>query len=47
MPAYVLDVQMEFGGFGQSGIGRELGKMALSNYTECKSVGIMLEGEKL
>ena len=47
MPAYVLDVQMEFGGFRQSGIGRELGEMALSNYTECKSVGIMLEGEKL
>jgi len=31
-----------FGGFKESGIGRELGEAALHNYTQNKSVGIML-----
>jgi aldehyde dehydrogenase (NAD+) len=34
--------QVPFGGFKESGIGRELGKYALSNYTQVKSVRIRL-----
>jgi aldehyde dehydrogenase (NAD+) len=34
--------QVPFGGFKESGIGRELGKYALSNYTQIKSVRIRL-----
>lgn len=36
--------QLPFGGFKESGIGRELGEAALSNYTESKSVAIRLGG---
>ncbi|ROT43457.1 aldehyde dehydrogenase [Sodiomyces alkalinus F11] len=36
--------QAEFGGYKQSGIGRELGEMALLNYTENKTVAIRLGG---
>ncbi|AJP38342.1 AHL_G0015350.mRNA.1.CDS.1 [Saccharomyces cerevisiae] len=32
-----------FGGFGQSGIGREMGEAALSNYTQTKSVRIAID----
>lgn len=39
----VFDVATPFGGFKQSGIGRELGSYALNNYTEVKSVYISLE----
>jgi len=31
-----------FGGYRQSGIGRELGKYALSNYTNVKTVQVNL-----
>lgn len=32
-----------FGGFGQSGIGREMGEQALDNYTQTKAVRIAIE----
>ncbi|KAE8211124.1 hypothetical protein CF327_g5097, partial [Tilletia walkeri] len=35
-----LDAQVPFGGFKQSGIGRELGQYALANYTNVKSVHV-------
>jgi len=34
----VLDPRSPFGGFKQSGIGRELGEYGLQQYTEVKSV---------
>jgi len=40
-----LNAQVPFGGYKQSGIGRELGEYALSNYTNVKAVHINL-GEK-
>ncbi|KZZ91502.1 aldehyde dehydrogenase [Moelleriella libera RCEF 2490] len=36
--------QLPFGGFKESGIGRELGEAALANYTQNKSVAIRLGG---
>jgi len=41
-----LDAQVPFGGFKQSGIGRELGEYALSNYTNVKAVHINI-GDKM
>lgn len=38
----VLSYQVPFGGFKESGIGRELGEAALANYTESKSVTVHL-----
>ncbi|KAI5293541.1 aldehyde dehydrogenase (NAD(P)(+)) ald5 [Ascosphaera acerosa] len=38
----LLSYQMPFGGFKESGIGRELGQHALDNYTQVKSVRINL-----
>jgi len=38
----VLHHQREFGGYKESGIGRELGEAALANYTQTKSVCINL-----
>ena len=35
-----LHPQIPFGGFKQSGIGRELGEYALENYTEVKAIQI-------
>jgi len=40
----MLSYQVPFGGFKESGIGRELGKYALSNYTQVKSVRMRLGG---
>jgi aldehyde dehydrogenase (NAD+) len=40
----LLDAQLPFGGFKESGIGRELGEAALANYTQNKSVAIKLKG---
>ncbi|OTB01029.1 hypothetical protein M426DRAFT_323811 [Hypoxylon sp. CI-4A] len=40
----LLSHALPFGGFGESGIGRELGEEALFNYTETKSVSIRLAG---
>lgn len=37
-----LHYQMPFGGFKESGIGRELGSYALENYTQVKAVRIQL-----
>jgi aldehyde dehydrogenase (NAD+) len=37
-----LHHQLPFGGFKESGIGRELGEAALANYTQTKSVAIQL-----
>ncbi|WP_350338125.1 aldehyde dehydrogenase family protein [Thauera linaloolentis] len=34
----VLDNSMPFGGFKQSGIGREMGRAVFDQYTEIKSV---------
>jgi aldehyde dehydrogenase (NAD+) len=34
--------QLPFGGFKESGIGRELGEAALANYTQAKTVSIRL-----
>ncbi|WP_068775510.1 aldehyde dehydrogenase family protein [Paenibacillus sp. FJAT-26967] len=39
----VFDAASPFGGYKQSGIGREMGSYALSNYTEVKSVWINLD----
>ncbi|PFH57754.1 hypothetical protein XA68_14597 [Ophiocordyceps unilateralis] len=40
----LINHQAPFGGYKQSGIGRELGEEALMNYTETKSVAIRLGG---
>ena len=40
----MLSTQVPFGGFKESGIGRELGKYALSNYTQVKSVRVRMGG---
>lgn len=40
----VLHWSLPFGGFKQSGIGRELGKAALDNYTQVKTVNINMKG---
>jgi aldehyde dehydrogenase (NAD+) len=37
-----LNPQVPFGGFKQSGIGRELGEYALDNYTQVKSIQVNL-----
>lgn len=39
----VFDAAAPFGGFKQSGLGREMGSYALNNYTEVKSVWINME----
>ena len=39
----VFDASTPFGGFKQSGIGRELGKYALDLYTEVKCVKMNLK----
>lgn len=39
----VFDAASPFGGYKQSGIGREMGSYALNNYTEVKSVWISLK----
>lgn len=39
----MLHHAVPFGGYKESGIGRELGEAALHNYTQNKSVGIMLQ----
>lgn len=38
----VFDAVAPFGGFKQSGIGRELGEYALEHYTEVKTVTVKL-----
>ena len=38
----VFDAALPFGGFKQSGWGREMGAEALNNYTEVKAVTIKL-----
>lgn len=44
-PGYnMLHHQLPFGGYKESGIGRELGEAALANYTQNKSVAIRLGG---
>ncbi|KAK4238436.1 aldehyde dehydrogenase domain-containing protein [Achaetomium macrosporum] len=40
----MLSHQVPFGGYKTSGIGRELGEIALANYTEHKSVAINMQG---
>lgn len=40
----MLHHQVPFGGYKESGIGRELGEAALANYTQTKSVAIRLGG---
>ena len=40
----LISHQMPFGGYKESGIGRELGEAALANYTETKSVCIRTGG---
>ncbi|KAI5864451.1 aldehyde dehydrogenase [Durotheca rogersii] len=40
----LLHHQLPFGGYKESGIGRELGEAALANYTQNKSVSIRLGG---
>ena len=37
-----LHWQLPFGGYKESGIGRELGEVALDNYTQTKTVSIRL-----
>jgi aldehyde dehydrogenase (NAD+) len=38
----VFDAAAPFGGFKQSGLGRELGEYGLANYTEVKTVTVKL-----
>jgi aldehyde dehydrogenase (NAD+) len=38
----VFDAAAPFGGFKQSGIGRELGEYGLQNYTEVKTVTVQI-----
>jgi acyl-CoA reductase-like NAD-dependent aldehyde dehydrogenase len=38
----IFDVALPFGGYKQSGFGRELGAQALESYTEVKSVYVSL-----
>jgi len=38
----VLEAQVPFGGYKQSGVGRELGEYGLEAYTEVKTVTIAL-----
>jgi aldehyde dehydrogenase (NAD+) len=40
--ANLVDGNVPFGGFKQSGIGRELGEYALTNYTNVKAVHVNL-----
>ena len=40
----MIHYQTPFGGFKESGIGRELGKYALANYTQVKSVRMRMGG---
>ena len=40
----MLSHQLPFGGYKESGIGRELGEAALANYTQTKTVNIRLGG---
>jgi aldehyde dehydrogenase (NAD+) len=40
----MLKSSVPFGGFKESGIGRELGKAALANYTQTKSVLVNMNG---
>ncbi|KAH8678249.1 aldehyde dehydrogenase [Xylariales sp. PMI_506] len=40
----MLHHQLPFGGYSESGIGRELGEAALANYTQTKTVSIRLAG---
>ena len=41
---YTLDIGAPFGGFKQSGYGRELGPHALEAYTEIKTIFYATEG---
>jgi len=41
----IINSNVPFGGYKQSGIGRELGEYALENYTEVKAVHINLTGK--
>ncbi len=38
----IFDAALPFGGFKQSGWGREMGEQVLNNYTETKSVAVSL-----
>jgi phenylacetaldehyde dehydrogenase len=38
----MMDANMPFGGFKQSGIGREMSQEVVEEFTECKSVLIKL-----
>jgi acyl-CoA reductase-like NAD-dependent aldehyde dehydrogenase len=38
----LMDASLPFGGFKQSGFGRELGAAALESYTEVKSVWLQM-----
>jgi len=40
----MLHHQLPFGGYKESGIGRELGEAALDNYLHTKTVNIRLAG---
>jgi len=40
----ILEVSVPFGGYKQSGIGRELGEYALANYTSVKAIHVNLGG---
>ena len=40
----LLHHQLPFGGYKESGIGRELGESALANYTQTKTVNMRLAG---
>lgn len=42
-----LPSSVPFGGFKESGIGRELGKAALANYTQTKSVMVNMNGSSV
>jgi aldehyde dehydrogenase (NAD+) len=44
---YQLEPNSPFGGFGQSGLGREGGRAAIESYTELKTVLLPLTDEMM